>query len=148
MKEGRPTKYKVRFANEAKKLGELGITDYELSEFFEVAVSTIYLWKLKHPKFSEALKVGKDSFDDRIERSLASRAIGYQCPDVHFSSHEGEVTATDFTRHYPPDAKACIIWLANRRQSKWKMRGKETTENEEAPKPQKVVIEIVDGKKK
>ena len=74
---GRPSSYKPRFVQQAKKLCELGATDVELSDFFDVSINTIGNWKTQHAAFLGALKAGKDVADDRVERSLYQRAIGY-----------------------------------------------------------------------
>ena len=39
--------------------------------------SPIWRWRAKHEEFCNAVKAGKEAFDDRVERSLAQRAIGY-----------------------------------------------------------------------
>jgi hypothetical protein len=40
-------------------------------------VATLYRWKLEYPEFSRVFKLGKAAADDRVERSLYSRAVGY-----------------------------------------------------------------------
>ena len=102
-KGGRPSSYKPEFVEQARKVCELGATDAELADFFEVTVRTIHRWKHTQPEFAAALKIGKESADDRVERSLYHRACGYSHPDVHVSCYEGVVTLTPITKHYPPD---------------------------------------------
>lgn len=116
----RPSKYNIKFAEQAEKLCKLGATDYELADFFEVALSTLCLWKVKHEEFSDALKRGKEKADERVENALYHRAIGYQHPDVHISNYLGEVTITQITKYYPPDTTACIFWLKNRNPDLWR----------------------------
>ena len=58
-KTGRPSKYKDEFAGQAAKLCKLGATDAQLADFFGVAISTVALWKVEHPAFSDALRVAK-----------------------------------------------------------------------------------------
>lgn len=118
---GRPSKYKPEYAGMAKKLCDgRGATDRELADFFSVAESTLNLWKLEHAEFSEALKVGKDVADDRVERSLYQRACGSSHDDVHISNFQGDVTITPIVKHYPPDTTAGIFWLKNRRKGQWR----------------------------
>lgn len=120
MPAGRPTKFKAEYIEQARKLCQLGATDRELADFFEIAESTLYLWKAENQEFSEALKVGKDTADDRVERSLYLRACGYTHPDVHVSNYQGEVSLTPIIKHYPPESVAGIFWLKNRRPSEWR----------------------------
>ena len=98
----------------------LGATDADMARFFKVTVSTFNLWKLKHPKFSEALKVSKDQFDQRVEISLAQRAIGYSHPEDKIFFKDGKVVTVETTKHYPPETTACIFWLKNRQPETWR----------------------------
>ena len=120
MSGGRPSKYKPEFAEQARKLTLLGATDRELADFFKVAESTLNLWKLEHPEFSESLKLGKEVADERVEQSLYHRAVGFSHPDVHVSNYQGEVTLTPIVKVYPPDPTSCIFWLKNRRGADWR----------------------------
>lgn len=117
---GRPTAYKSEYAQQAYRLCLLGATDAELAEFFGVVESTIGLWKLKQPEFSESLKRGKVEADAVVAESLFKRAIGYSHPDVHIAVNQGEVIQTEIVKHYPPDTKAAFIWLKNRKATAWR----------------------------
>lgn len=117
---GRPSAYRKEFAQQAKKITLLGATDMDLADFFGVAISTINLWKLKHPEFSESLKVGKDSADERVISSLYHRAIGYSHPEVDIRAVDGVIVQTPLTKHYPPDTTAAIFWLKNRRKEEFR----------------------------
>jgi hypothetical protein len=117
----RPSKYKAEFAEQAGKLCKLGATDRELADFFGVVESTLNLWKLQYPEFSESLKQGKDEADKRVEHSLYHRALGYSHEAVKIlMTKEGEVYREDFIEHYPPDTTACIFWLKNRKPAEWR----------------------------
>src|SRR5262249_35028914 len=74
---GRVPEYRAKFAEIAKAMCKRGATDAELAAEFGVTTWTIWHWQAKHPAFSKALKIGKSAYDDRVERSLAQRAIGY-----------------------------------------------------------------------
>lgn len=83
---------------------QLGATDREVAEFFNVAESTVSLWKHQHLEFSEALKVGKAAADNRVEQSLYRRAVGYSYDAVKIMSYEGEYTHVRYVEHLPPAA--------------------------------------------
>jgi len=119
---GRPSLYQPEFAGQAKKLCLLGATDKDLAEFFEVAESTIHLWKRDHPEFSESIKKGKVIADARVAEKLYQRATGYTCDDVHVSNYQGNITITPIKKHYPPDTTAAIFWLKNRQKKTWRDR--------------------------
>jgi len=119
-KTGRPSKYRPEFAKQAAKLCKLGATDMELADFFECGIPTLYRWRAEHPEFQNAIKLGKQDIDERVERSLYQRAVGYSHPDVHVSNFQGNVTLTPIVKHYPPDVAAAFIWLKNRQPEKWR----------------------------
>jgi hypothetical protein len=116
---GRPTDYDPQMGVVATKLCRLGAVDREIAEFFGVAESTLNLWKLKHPEFSESLKAGKDAFDERVERALGNRAVGYTFDSEKIMQFEGGVIRAKTVEHVPPDVTAAIFWLKNRRRDRW-----------------------------
>lgn len=122
MAGGRPTAFKKEFIEQARKLCRLGSTDEDLADFFKVSIRTISNWKSEHAEFLRALKGGKEEADDRVERSLYQKAVGYTHDAVHFSSFQGAVTATPYREHVPPDTTAAIFWLKNRRKESWRDR--------------------------
>ncbi len=114
------TVYRDEYAREAKKLCQLGATDRDLAEFFEVTTVTIWRWQARYPEFSAALNRAKDAADDRVERSLYSRATGYTFDSEKIFNNDGEITRVQTTEHVPPDVTACIFWLKNRRPAEWR----------------------------
>lgn len=119
---GRPTSYKSTFPKQAAKLCALGATDREIADFFEVATSTLYLWKHTHPEFSEALKAGKAEADARVERSLYARAVGYEQDEVKIFMPAGaaEPVYAPYRAKIAPDTTAAIFWLKNRDPENWR----------------------------
>jgi hypothetical protein len=117
---GRPTKYKSAYCKQAKALTKLGATDWDLASFFEVSIDTITEWKLRHPKFSASIKVGKNPSDKRVEQSLYRRATGYSYDAVKIFQVEGKPLIVPYVEHVPPDPTAMIFWLKNRRKDKWR----------------------------
>lgn len=119
---GRPTKYRPGFAKQAEKLCQLGATDDDIAQFFEVDVRTIARWKLDFPEFCQALKSGKSAADERVERSLYHKAVGYTFDAVKIFMPAGasEPVYAPYREHVPPDTTACIFWLKNRRQQQWR----------------------------
>lgn len=116
---GRPSKYKPTYAKQAEKLCVLGATDEDLADFFEVSVRTIARWKSEHEDFCQALKVAKEEADNRVERSLYQRAVGYSFDSEKiFNGKDGIVRAAT-REHCPPDVTAQIFWLKNRRRQSW-----------------------------
>lgn len=116
---GRPSSYNEDIPKHAEKLCNLGATNAELADFFEVSERTIERWSCEKEEFRRALRSGKDPADDRVERSLYHRAVGYSHPDIDIRVIDGQIVKTEITKHYPPDTKAALAWLYNRRKDKW-----------------------------
>ena len=117
---GRPTKYKAEYVEQAKKLCQLGATDLEVADFFEVDVRTLYRWKGEHDKFCQALKAGKEKAAERVIRSLYHRAVGYTYDAIQINVFQGVPVITPHKEHVPPDVTAAIFWLKNRQPEKWR----------------------------
>lgn len=120
--EGRPTKYKTEYNQLAYKYSLLGAIDKDLADFFEVDGATINRWKIEYPEFCVSIKKGKAQADSNVANRLYKRAMGYKCKDIYFSTYEGEVTETPYTKIYPPDPTSAIFWLKNRQPEKWRDR--------------------------
>lgn len=120
MPAGRPTDYLEEYNEQAKKLCLLGATDKELADFFDVAESTINLWKKAHPEFSESIKEGKLQADANVSERLYSRAMGYSHPEDKIFNNAGSEMVVKTIKHYPPDTAAAIFWLKNRRPDNWR----------------------------
>lgn len=122
MAGGRPTKYKAEFAKAAAKLCELGATDMELADAFDVDVATVYRWKITHPQFCEAVKCGAAAADDRVERAFYNRAVGYthETVKIFMPSGADAPVYAPYREHVPPDVGAAFNWLKNRRGEVWR----------------------------
>lgn len=145
MPAGRRSKYKPEFVAQAVKLCQLGATDLEIADFFDVDVSTLNRWKHEHEEFRTSIKSGKDDADERVERSLYARAMGYEHPDVDIRVIGQEIIQTPIRKFYPPDTTAAIFWLKNRRPAEWRdQKGVEVTGAGGGP-VQVMTLEFVDA---
>lgn len=119
-KGGRPTRYKQEYAEQAYKLCLLGATDAEMADFFQVAESTLNLWKQRHAGFSESIARGKLLADAEVAEKLFHRAKGYSHEAVKIFNNQGVEMVVPYTEHYPPDTQAASLWLRNRQSAKWR----------------------------
>ena len=126
----RPEKFKPEYVAIAKKACDLGATDMDLAEMFGVSLRTISYWRSGKPEFAEALRVGKDEADKRVEQALFNRAMGYSHEDTDIRVIEGQVVVTPFIKHYAPDTTACIFWLKNRKPNEWREKREPDGESE------------------
>lgn len=119
---GRPTKFKDEYIEQARKLCALGATDSDLADFFGVSDNTIDNWKHRHPEFLGAIKNAKEHADDRVERSLYQRAVGYKYDAIKIFQYEGSEVVVPYRENVVPDVTAAIFWLKNRRREQWRDR--------------------------
>jgi hypothetical protein len=142
---GRPTSYRAEYATQALKLCKLGLTDKELSEYFEVSEQTLNAWKKAHPAFLESLKGGKTLADAEVASKLFHRATGYEHQDTDIRVVNGEIVQTQIIKHYPPDTTAAIFWLKNRQPAKW--RDKPVESDPDDAVPMRVEVTVKDARK-
>lgn len=83
-----------------------GLTNEQIASNMDIVVSTLWEWRKKSTKISNALKIGKDEADIQVENALYKAAL------------EGNTTAM-------------IFWLKNRRSKEWrdKIQQEITTES-------------------
>jgi len=149
-REGRPTKYlRQRHPQRAYELAVKGLTSAEIAGELDVALSTLKAWQEEHSEFSAAIKAGKDAADERVEKALYKRALGYSVkerkdvyarpePDtseqpslLEEPEQEMEMGLSDLARpelvrseitskQVVPDVSAQIFWLKNRQPENWR----------------------------
>lgn len=122
-KKGRPPKFSKSYIEKALKLSLLGATDKEMADFFDVAESTLNLWKLKNKAFSESIKKGKREADANVAERLYKRAIGYQYQEEKNEYENGDekpVRKSITVKTLAPDPTAQIFWLKNRQPELWR----------------------------
>lgn len=117
---GAPSSFKPEYTAQAEKLCKLGATDAELADFFEVSITTVKNWQRAHPDFLAALKSGKEEADNRVERSLYHRAVGYEHDAVKIFQVGGKPLIVPYRERVAPDTTAAIFWLKNRQSNLWR----------------------------
>lgn len=138
------SKYKPEYDEQAYKLCLLGMTDKKIAGFFEVAESTINLWKLEHPTFSESLKRGKGLADADVAHSLYNRALGYEHDADDIKVVEGAIVITPTIKRYPPDATSAIFWLKNRQPEIWRDKPEVESEDDSQKKAFNITFNVRD----
>ena len=98
-----------------------GLTDEQIAGNIGINTSTLYDWKNKFSKISEALKKGKEVVDIQVENALLKRALGYEFQETRVEKSDKDGTKIIQTlKHIPADTTAQIFWLKNRRPDKWR----------------------------
>jgi hypothetical protein len=121
-KLGRPSTFKPEYVEQARKLCLLGHTDQEIAEFFGITRRGFDKWKVKNPSLVRTLKAAKEGADNRVERSLYNRAVGYSYDAVKIFLPAGTKTPVyaPYVEHVPLDVTAQIFWLKNRDPAHWR----------------------------
>lgn len=117
---GRPSKYQTAFNKQVYRLALLGASMEEIAAFFEVHIDTLYEWQKVYPKFSEAIKNGRETADAKVADSLYNRAMGYVVTESSIEESEDGIKTKKTKKHIPADTAAAIFWLKNRQRDKWK----------------------------
>lgn len=147
-KGGRPSKKTTLDLKQVELLARKGWTDEEMASFFNVVRSTWSKWKAEDKAFSDTLKEWKDEADERVERSLYERALGYSHPEDKIFNNQGEAMVVPSIKTYAPDTTACIFWLKNRKTKDWRDKLDLNHGGQDGnPVTTKLVVEFVEPKK-
>jgi len=117
---GRPTECTPEFCELAYRLAQQGQTQLEIADAIGIHESTFYRWKADRKEFREALQLGRESADQRVEDSLYHRAVGYSFNAAKVVSDHGSPHIITYREHVPPDVGAAKFWLTNRKGADWK----------------------------
>ncbi len=101
-------------------MSELGATEFEISQALDINRVTLWRWKQEYPEFCNAIKIGSEPANNRVEASLYQRAIGYSHEAEKIFINDGEIVRAEYIQHYPPDTAAAFIWLKNRCPDRWR----------------------------
>src|SRR5260370_25922656 len=121
MAGGRPTTYKPENAEIARQNCMIGATNEALAERFEVCRRTIDNWIATIPEFSDAVRQGREVADELVVSALFARATGMEQKMTKVFCHRGQPVTANYTVQLPPDVRACIFWLRNRRPEQWRV---------------------------
>lgn len=125
---GRPSEYNPSYVTQVLEMAERGATDFEIADSLGVSVRTLYRWKAQHEDFRQSLKIAKDIADERVERSLYQRAVGYEQDAIKIFMPAGadKPVIAEYVEKIAPDTTAMIFWLKNRKSQEWRDRHEHT----------------------
>ena len=119
---------------------QFGATIPEVAHFFDVTPTTISNWQLAHPEFFEAMRLGRQASDERVERSFYQRAIGYDVKTTRTVSKTGDGSVTETIEHLPGDVTAQMKWLSIRRPKQWREQLPDGAQPERSSEEIKAII--------
>ena len=86
---------------------ESGISCAALARELGISLSTLNRCRKQNPEFGELFADAESARDDLVEEALLRRATGYENSDG---------------KEIPPDVRAAVFWLKNRRPEDWQDR--------------------------
>jgi hypothetical protein len=107
------------------------MTDWEVATLLGVNLSTLFRWRTQYPQFARVFRLGKTEADNRVERALFGRAVGYDYEiEKQIMTRNGKETLR-WREHLPPDVAAALAYLRNRRPDRW--RDRQVVEHQRTP---------------
>ena len=103
------SKYDENFPERAMDFASEGMTDSQIAYQLGVSRSTFYNYKQQHSRFAEAIDVGRDVIDSRVENRLLELALGNYTITIRVTNHEGQTRTT--VKDAIPNLKAIQYWL-------------------------------------
>lgn len=98
-----------------------GVPITEVASRIGVTFPTLKKWRQQSKALDIALNVTDELVDGQVEGALLKRALGYTADEETWELVDGVMTRTKVVKkHVPPDSKACMFWLANRRHVAWR----------------------------
>lgn len=90
------------------------MTDFEIAEALGITSSTLSKWAKEDAGVREALKIGVEAMNERISRSLAHKALGYNVHSEKIMNIDGRVVRVPIVEHVPPELGAIVWWQKNK----------------------------------
>lgn len=118
--KGRPPKIDENEKKKVIELSKLGLTDEQICVALGFTRRALQYVKAQDRPFFLALRESKLISDERVEKSLYERAIGYEHYETKYLASSGKLFERETIKHYPPDVDAAIFWLKNRKPKDWK----------------------------
>ena len=103
------TKYDEKFPERAMDFASEGMTDSQIAYQLGISRSSFYNYKQQHSRFAEAIDVGRDVIDSRVENRLLELALGNYTITIRVTNHEGLTRTT--VKDAIPNLKAIQYWL-------------------------------------
>ena len=112
-----------------------GIILEDLADKMGCSREALRKWRKRYPEIQEAMSVGKEIIDYRVENALLKAALGYQKKTIKvtlgkkiINGEVFEVLKETTTEEVGPNVTACMAWLNNRKHDQWKRNRDKTLE--------------------
>lgn len=121
-----------------------GLAKGKIADKMGISARTFRKWEKNNPGIADAVKVGRELTDIRVENAILKKALGFEVEEVKtVVKANGDEEVTTVKKNVPPDVSAASVWLKNRRPDKW--RDKPTENNSSVLKRMDKILEEINA---
>lgn len=96
-------------------------TDEDFAEALGVEPIVFKIWRTKSPACYKAYQSWREHATQKVEKSLAKRAIGFtKRTQKQVLTRQGTIETLIEESYFPPSETAAALWLKNRAPEEWK----------------------------
>ena len=117
---GRPSKYNKEYSYLAFQFAQAGLRQCDCARLMEVSLSTFKNWLKHNDAFAFEWKRGCIIADAEVARALFKLAVGFEEKTIRIVHMDDGTYIIKKYRIYPPNLRACKMWLRNRQPQLWK----------------------------
>ncbi len=154
IKRGRPTRFPeiMKLLPGIKAALQMGHTERDTCEMFNVPVSTFEKYKTESPELVEQIRQAKLKADETVVNALYKKAVGYEIEEKTYEFKAGSETKTNTVKNLKkvvkkeiaPDVHAGIFWLKNRMPKVWKDKQELDVSNPDGSlSPDRIIVNLI-----
>lgn len=127
-------------------------TKSEIADRMGVNLNTLLKWQKQYVEINEAMNVTREIVDFQVENAVLKAALGYKTKEIKVTVGKKvvngemvEMLKETTVKEVPPNIKAAMFWLNNRKFDDWKLNRDKVVEVD--PDDSQVTITIQRGNK-
>ena len=127
-------------------------TKSEIADRMGVNINTLLKWQKQYVEINEAMNVTREIVDFQVENAVLKAALGYKTKEIKVTVGKKvvngemvEMLKETTVKEVPPNIKAAMFWLNNRKFDDWKLNRDKVVEVD--PDDSQVTITIQRGNK-
>ena len=124
----------------------------EIAKRMDINVNTLVKWQKQYEEINDAINVTRELVDYQVENAVLKAALGYKTKEIKVTIGKKmvngemvEMLKETTVKEVPPNIKAAMFWLNNRKFEDWKLNRDKIVEVD--PDDSQVTITIQRGNK-
>lgn len=125
----------------------------EIAKRMDINVNTLVKWQKQYEEINDAINVTRELVDYQVENAVLKAALGYKTKEIKVTIGKKvvngemvEMLKETTVKEVPPNIKAAMFWLNNRKFDDWKLNRDKIVEVD--PDDSQVTITIQRGASK